>query len=1435
MDFESPDVEKEFPGLYASESARKSNESDFSDEGGHDKHLKKELLGGKKRDKKDKKDRGYATLEGESSADEDQETKSPSKSKKSKAFKFPSKKREKSREKEIKDKDKDENKDKEKKKREKDEKDKDKDKLKHKVKDRKKCKHGEEVADIGEAQPIFGVGLQAAVERSRCHDGVELPLVVRNCIDYLEEFGMTTESLYKIPGVKSKVQSFKKLYNQRETVNVQELEPAVAASLLILFLKELPEPVLESSGMISRFEQAASAKEVAQRESQLSQLVKQLPTCNRVLLAWVTLHLDHITVREKTTKMNAQTVAMTLSPVLQMSHRLLLALLCHCKSLFPDIILTKYIPPLPSGSANLPDEPESIALELVKQESLLAQIHMQMNAGFVTKSREEQLWEVQRIITQLKRKYKIAQKLEGQVQKSLDEDTRSNDEHHGNLQKSDQTHNSTETISSALKNPQNTEPKSNEQFKGNCDPTIPVGEVATQFTPIEERSHSSTNTIKMEKTDENSFIDPQISEATTEQVSLEKVRESLIYGELLNTETSLRTRIQQEKNEIKKLLNILAEKGPEKPISRDRTHSPNEAEMTVMIQLSKENQLLEKKMTTLIRSIIEEKDACVELKVQLAMHQLMESNTLQTKMQKPKSKKLKISKVKRTNQKRNKLSKQGKLKQRRHRTKTTQSMKQQNVEKIDPINNEESDQGEDLLEMVEKDDLKFLQSAISEKSYNLLRKIRLAEDPGERKGRKQKRKLKDENEELEDLYEDKVLNGSGNEERKKVRLMLPVKTKEGVIKKKIVEQDDEPETVNKLDDSQTEMDDNQEASDVDSDAGIGDIKIRSIDNDDVKDNVTTVELLACRNQVLKSRKLKIGILSSSLLENPQTKAHNFKVLLDFLDESNPEVCITVKKLTIVSLLEVFKDLLPAYSINTGTKEEGVRYKKETLELKNYEEILVRSYKNYLQKLERMAGALRRKRGDTRLIDNFQLELGQLAVSSLCQLLITHPYFNFSVNIGNFLIPLLDNRHEKIRQIIFQCFSQIFKDDKRGELSLSIVRKLNHYIKQHEQTVHPEIISVLLSLRIKDINLDAERKEEAKKKKLTSHKQRILALSKRERKKNKKLAEIEQEMLETKATENKMRKEKMLTEITSIVFTIYFRILKRTPNRRILSVCLEGLAKFAACINLEFYQDLVNAINALVNDGNLNQRDQLHCIQTVFTILSGQGCTLNIDPYVFYVHLYKQLFNIHAGKTQRDCRIVVDILHQVLIQRRKKVSQNRLIAFVKRIITISLQMQHHGTLGLLGLIKSIMQLNKNVDLLLDTDNTAGEGLYQPELDEPEYCNAHRSALWELVPLQRHYHSIVQKVSRYIACHVPATGDGTLPVEILKLSSSELYENYDPSDVAFNPVVPVPKKSSIPKQIKKWEFNSGEFEDYIKLIKSRSSSTHREFMDFSSEIL
>ncbi|XP_076300923.1 ral interacting protein [Lasioglossum baleicum] len=646
MDFESPDVEKEFPGLYASESAKKSNESDFSDEGGHEKHSKKELLGGKRKEKKDRKDRGYATLEGESSPDEEQETKSPSKSKKTKAFKFPSKKekREKSREKEGKEKDAEKEKDK--KKKDKDEKDvdkekrkeKEKDKAKQKLKDRKKGKHtGEECLDIGEEQPIFGVSLHLAVERSRCHDGIELPLVVRDCIDFVEENGMNVEGLYKVPGVKSKVQYLKKLYNNREHVNMSEFEPTVATSLLILFLRELPEPVLENSETISRFEQAASTKDVAQREAQLIQLTQQLPECNKVLLAWVILHLDHVTAREKTTKMNAQTISMTLSPVLQMSHRLLLALLFHCKALFPNVLLTKYVPPLSSGSVNLPDTVETIAAELSKQESLLSQIHMQMNAGFVTKSREEQLWEVQRMITQLKRKYKTVQKMEGAAQKSLDEEVKSTDENivESTVQKvkveeEDSAHLKSEiqtTSVSTLKkiNKVHTSEDGKEPISTNSNQS----ERSSQTNDKDIVDSAEPSTLVSQSSEQNSTAASKTNESTStvepepENV-IDKLRESLIYEELLNMQALLKSRINQERNEIKQLTEMLSERGPEKkkPEKPGRVHSPNEAEWTAMVQLDKENQLLEKKMTTLIRSIIEEKDACIELRVQLAVQQL---------------------------------------------------------------------------------------------------------------------------------------------------------------------------------------------------------------------------------------------------------------------------------------------------------------------------------------------------------------------------------------------------------------------------------------------------------------------------------------------------------------------------------------------------------------------------------------------------------------------------------------------------------------------------------------------------------------------------------------------------------------------------------------------------------------------------------------------
>ncbi|KZC05902.1 Nucleolar complex protein 3 like protein [Dufourea novaeangliae] len=746
--------------------------------------------------------------------------------------------------------------------------------------------------------------------------------------------------------------------------------------------------------------------------------------------------------------------------------------------------------------------------------------------------------------------------------------------------------------------------------------------------------------------------------------------------------------------------------------------------------------------------------------------------------------------------------KQGKLKTRRHKPAKKQIQKVVSSHH-ESVEEEESDHGEDLLTMVEEDDLDFLEKAISNKSYNLLKHIHLNEIDGN--NRRDKDKNRKNEERLEELYETNVSKIMEEEGKKKVRMLLPTKTQNGIIEKRVIEEVSDEENETKFDEEQDIQDNNMEVEK----------NVCDEDKDDNKKPISMIELLACRKEALTSKRLKIGLLASSLLEAPENKSENFKILLDFMEETNPEVCITVRKLATVSLLEVFKDLLPSYHI-LQIQQEGVKLKKDTLALQNYEATLLRNYKRYLQKLERMSGILRKKKGDTRQLKGQEIELGKIGVTCMCDLLTTHPYFNYSVNIANFLLPLLDNKHAFVREQVAKCISQIFKEDKRAELSLTIVRRLNQYIKLKAHSVHSEVLSVLLSLRIKDVNLDKEKEEETKQKKLMSHKQRILALSKRERKKSKKLEEVEKELLETKAEENKQSKQKLLTEITGIVFTIYFRILKQAPNSKILSICLEGLAKFAHCINLDFYQDLVTVINKLMEEENLSIRDQLHCIHCVFTILSGPGSALNLDPYRFYVHLYKNLINIHCGKTHPESDTLIKILVQVLVQKRKRITQNRLIAFIKRMAIISLQSQHNTALSILGIVKQSMQLGKAANVLLDTDCNTGGGFYQPELEEPEYCNAHCTALWELAALQRHYHGTVQKIAKNIAWGVPSSGEGSLTSDVAKLTPEELYSEYDPTGVVFNPAVPVPKKKTVKKTITTHHFVNSKFKDYVNTI-------------------
>uniref|UniRef100_A0A1B6LK40 CCAAT-binding factor domain-containing protein n=1 Tax=Graphocephala atropunctata TaxID=36148 RepID=A0A1B6LK40_9HEMI len=151
-----------------------------------------------------------------------------------------------------------------------------------------------------------------------------------------------------------------------------------------------------------------------------------------------------------------------------------------------------------------------------------------------------------------------------------------------------------------------------------------------------------------------------------------------------------------------------------------------------------------------------------------------------------------------------------------------------------------------------------------------------------------------------------------------------------------------------------------------------------------------------------------------------------------------------------------------------------------------------------------------------------------------------------------------------------------------------------------------------------------------------------------------------------------------------------------------------------------------------------------------------------------------------------------ILEVVLIQRRKKITQQRLLALTKRLSVLATQLLHNGAVGALSVVRRVMQLGMGADVLLDVDSSLGQGIYSPELEEPEHCNAASSALWELTLLQRHYHPAVRMVAQHITTN-DNNHTSQMPTEIAKLDSVQLFEHFDPSLVMFKPAVPPPPKN------------------------------------------
>uniref|UniRef100_H3CA48 Rho GTPase activating protein 22 n=1 Tax=Tetraodon nigroviridis TaxID=99883 RepID=H3CA48_TETNG len=163
---------------------------------------------------------------------------------------------------------------------------------------------------------IFGQRLEDTVQFERKFGPRLAPLLVEQCVDFIRERGLDEEGLFRMPGqanlVKELQESFdcgdKPLFDSNTDVHT-------VASLLKLYLRELPEPVIP----FSKYEDFLTcaqllAKDEEEGIQELERQVNTLPLPNYNLLQYICKFLDEVQSHSNENKMSVQNLATVFGP-----------------------------------------------------------------------------------------------------------------------------------------------------------------------------------------------------------------------------------------------------------------------------------------------------------------------------------------------------------------------------------------------------------------------------------------------------------------------------------------------------------------------------------------------------------------------------------------------------------------------------------------------------------------------------------------------------------------------------------------------------------------------------------------------------------------------------------------------------------------------------------------------------------------------------------------------------------------------------------------------------------------------------------------------------------------------------------------------------------------------------------------------------------------